>query len=333
MPTDDGDLQRLVAESTAGTAFVNPRALQIPPDARQELHRLRVYVYELPPWLAQSFELHRRNPSTDLYSAFIPALSTLLHDTVTRTLDPWEANLFYIPAFTFGAVYNLGRPHDHVRRVLRFIKAEYPALWARRGGRDHMVWAPGDRGACPLPPDLENLIWLVHYGAEHVEKGSGAALTLKHEGVDPLSSSDTATCFKPEHGIVLPPRMWAGGSHLVQQARDTYGPDAEQPPRDTLLFFAGDARFYDTHYSQGVRQKLFERYSNTTVPDIVFKPSVRDMGRSMRGSKFCLAPAGHGWGSRLSHAMVNGCVPVVVQDGVHMVRARVIAIAVLPAPC
>lgn len=60
-----------------------------------------MYVYELPPWLAQSFELHRRYLSGDMYSVFIPVLSTLLHDNITRTLNPWEATLFYVPAFTY----------------------------------------------------------------------------------------------------------------------------------------------------------------------------------------------------------------------------------------
>ena len=30
-------------------------------------------------------------------------------------------------------------------------------------------------------------------------------------------------------------------------------------------------------------------------------------------SKFCLAPAGWGWGGRLKAAVLHGCVPVIVQ--------------------
>jgi hypothetical protein len=33
----------------------------------------------------------------------------------------------------------------------------------------------------------------------------------------------------------------------------------------------------------------------------------------VRGSKFCLAPWGHGWGNRLGLYMTMGCVPVIVQ--------------------
>ena len=41
------------------------------------------------------------------------------------------------------------------------------------------------------------------------------------------------------------------------------------------------------------------------------------MPGAMRRSKFCLAPAGHGWGIRIVHAMASGCVPLIIQDGVH----------------
>jgi hypothetical protein len=37
----------------------------------------------------------------------------------------------------------------------------------------------------------------------------------------------------------------------------------------------------------------------------------------MRRSKFCLAPSGHGWGIRIVHAMAAGCVPLIIQDGIH----------------
>jgi hypothetical protein len=33
----------------------------------------------------------------------------------------------------------------------------------------------------------------------------------------------------------------------------------------------------------------------------------------VRGSKFCFAPWGHGWGIRLGLYMAMGCVPAIVQ--------------------
>ena len=57
-----------------------------------------------------------------------------------RTLNPYEANLFYVPAFAYGYLSNGGVPHDFVRRVVRFLKAEYPQFWERFDGADHMFW-------------------------------------------------------------------------------------------------------------------------------------------------------------------------------------------------
>ena len=35
-------------------------------------------------------------------------------------------------------------------------------------------------------------------------------------------------------------------------------------------------------------------------------------------AKYCLAPAGFGWGARLKTGLVRGCVPVIVQDGIKV---------------
>lgn len=41
------------------------------------------------------------------------------------------------------------------------------------------------------------------------------------------------------------------------------------------------------------------------------------MQPAVRRARFCLAPSGHGFGVRISYAMVTGCVPVIIQDGVR----------------
>ena len=53
-----------------------------------------------------------------------------------------------------------------------------------------------------------------------------------------------------------------------------------------------------------------------------YSPSVaggsHDIDAQILGAKFCLAPAGTGWGMRVFHVMALGCVPVLVQDdGIH----------------
>jgi hypothetical protein len=38
---------------------------------------------------------------------------------------------------------------------------------------------------------------------------------------------------------------------------------------------------------------------------------------SIRTSKYCLAPYGHGWGVRLAQYIAYGCVPVIIQQHVY----------------
>jgi hypothetical protein len=319
-----------------------------------------------------------------------------------RTLDPWRANLFYVPAFTYSVTSNGGPPHDYIRRVVRFLAAEYPALWSRRGGRDHIFWATGDRGVCPLPPDLAGFIWLVHYGQTHASLGDGGG----GGAGDAALRGANATCFDAQHGIVTPPLV--GGAAAMANA--TYfgvegggeggGAEGEAKggvvpagslaaPRPTLLFFAGGTRMEATEYSQArpscaahvgaalqmhvltlacsrvcrtaagrapgdlapLQEPHRGRLRNprarahphththtqhrhahlrralhsltlilqTLSPPLspVLSRQVPDMGAEMRRAKFCLTPAGHGWGIRIVHAMATGCVPLIIQDGVH----------------
>ena len=52
-------------------------------------------------------------------------------DWTVRTLDPFEANLFYIPAFNYGFSSNGGKPHENMRRGVAFIKQWYPGAVPR----------------------------------------------------------------------------------------------------------------------------------------------------------------------------------------------------------
>lgn len=73
-----------------------------------------------------------------------------------------------------------------------------------------------------------------------------------------------------------------------------------------------------------MRQALSLILTNHTYPDVVFKGGYMTLNDEnyedlLARSKFCLAPYGHGWGIRLSHALLHACVPVIIQDKVHQV--------------
>lgn len=276
-------------------------ALQLDP-TRYVRSRPRIYVYELPPWLGLGHEVDAmpgRVGLDSIYSAPKLFLWQLLHDKAVRTHDPYEANLFYVPAYEYAFSGNGDAPHPHVRRVIQFLKANYAPFWERNQGADHIFWAAGDPGACPIPADLKRLLWIVHFGLTNYT-------VLRPDEAKPDDS-----CFYPEHGVVAPP----SDDRTEAYARLTYGSGALKEERTTTLFFAGTIGLQFPLYSMGVRQAIYNLYKDK--PGYEIHERVGDAAAEMRKSKFCLCPSGSGWGIRLVQAMSNGCIPVIIQDQVH----------------
>jgi hypothetical protein len=83
-----------------------------------------------------------------------------------------------------------------------------------------------------------------------------------------------------------------------------------------MSLLAGGIRHDDPSYSHGVRQELHKRFGNGRHPNVTIHEGRFDnYSAAVRGSKYCLAPSGHGWGIRLSQYMLQGCVPVIIQVG------------------
>jgi hypothetical protein len=57
--------------------------------------------------------------------------------SAVRTEDPAEANLFFVPAFTYAYTGNLGNPNDHFHFVVQHISQRYP-YWNSSSGLDHI---------------------------------------------------------------------------------------------------------------------------------------------------------------------------------------------------
>lgn len=86
-----------------------------------------------------------------------------------------------------------------------------------------------------------------------------------------------------------------------------------------------------SRYSFGLRYEIFKKFHKadgfrlyaTDFPSSL--PSQRvDVNDEILHSSFCLCPSGTGWGMRVFHVLVLGCVPVLTQhDGVHPPVAQV----------
>ena len=66
-------------------------------------------------------------------------------------------------------------------------------------------------------------------------------------------------------------------------------------------------------YSHGVRQRVWRTFRNATLyPDMY----INREGADASLAQFCLAPTGLGFGVRVVHAVISGCIPLIIQDNV-----------------
>lgn len=151
--------------------------------------KLRVYVYDLPEHVAYRKAWHDEPALVDkMYIAEHPFMDALLGDWAVRTEDPWEANLFVIPAYTFYYTGNVGYPGRHWTSVFNYVRTTWP-FWNMTAGRNHIAWATNDRGVCDIyrhQPELQHPIKIVHFAqaAKH-RHGTGGnnrdSQNLAHE--------------------------------------------------------------------------------------------------------------------------------------------------------
>ncbi|GAX73303.1 hypothetical protein CEUSTIGMA_g757.t1 [Chlamydomonas eustigma] len=265
--------------------------------------KLKIYRYELPWQIAFPLELSDGRATYDkLYSAFEVFHEKFFSDWVTRTENPYEANLFYIPLL---ANYYMD-PKTHIIKVLRHIQTQYPRHISRYEGRDHFIWLPLDMGACPVPHTssvIKNLIKVTHFGLQ-ISKNQATGI---FEGKD--------TCFKHERDVVAPAADVMPQSKEYMNAYQMWKEalDPTSSPRKHLLYFGGSFRLDAPEYSGGARQAYHEHVVKKNDPRVKTGGTSEDY----RSSNFCFCPYGQGFGNRIQHIVLAGCVPVTVQEHVH----------------
>ena len=295
-----------------------------------------VYVYELPPRmnvlaLKAEYDWRVQVPGRKFDYRMPPLLHDALVVSKHRTSSPAEADLFFVPTWDFHGSW--GNPEVYYR-AHRYISSAFP-FWNASGGADH-VWALArDAAACATP-------W-----GSMLEELKSSILLSNWGGVTGLSGRVEERCFRPGWDLVLPGAL----TQRVVAKSPHWGTDSQiadgHARRTTRLFFSGalcwkistiarDMRAlaakcersfsepgFLSRYSFGLRYRIFEKFR--TVPGFRFYAS--DFSPSMPAggfrlddeilrSQFCLCPSGTGWGMRVFHVLVLGCVPVITQhDG------------------
>lgn len=289
-------------------------------------YRLRIYMYELP-WRVASFIDQTGWVFGDvIYFAHEKFFKNIAADWSVRTENPYEADLFYVPALAYQYSGNLGQDQIVMaaQRSVSYLQAHSP-FWARHGGKDHFMWSTIDRGTCGFTnrSTPEGAPIMVTLFGHYAPSGSG----LPRFGREP-----NYDCFHPLKDVVAAPYHpgFANSAAAVYDydAAFAAGVDASnsgEHPQFRIskraykreLIFAGGIRLQEPDYSGGVRQALFNLFGDGHDPQVlVHEGHIDHYHELLESSRFCLTPSGHGWGMRIAFAAAANCVPLIIQDGV-----------------
>lgn len=278
-----------------------------PGSARPSAIDFKIYMYELPTWLvyenADSIYFRQHN---EIYIAYQKFIEQLLLSPV-RTENPWEANLFFLPALTFTYSGNGGAGSEHLHLVIDYVRQAWP-FWNASQGLDHVIFTNTDRGACDLRGPAENAIKIVHFGMSTTAE--------RHAATFPHLGHPQYGCTHPLRDVVATPydpidRAWLANTAAL-------GVDELLALKERTFFFAGGILPEAPEYSGNSRQIAYKHVKEWNDPNFVMyhrdTPEGYNYETYLRASKFCMAPLGWGWGNRVLQVMMAGCVPVIVQE-------------------
>ncbi|OWM67216.1 hypothetical protein CDL15_Pgr000668 [Punica granatum] len=263
-----------------------------------------------------------------------------------RTLNGDEADFFYVPVLDSCIIARADdAPHlslqdhkglrssltlDFYKRAYDHIAEQYP-YWNRSSGRDHIWFFSWDEGACYAPKEIWNSMMLVQWGNTNTKhKGSTTAYWGDNWNDISAERRGNHPCFDPDKDLVLPAWKYPDANALSQEfwARP-------YEKRKTFFYFNGNlgpayewGRPQDT-YSMGIRQKVAEEFGSSPnkqgklgkqhEEDVVVTPlRAGNYHEDLASSLFCGVFPGDGWSGRMEDSILQGCIPVVIQDGIYL---------------
>ncbi|KAJ9184754.1 hypothetical protein P3X46_004449 [Hevea brasiliensis] len=280
-----------------------------------------------------------------LYGAQMALYESILASPC-RTLNGEEADFFFVPVLDSCIITRADdAPHltmqehlglrssltlEYYRKAHDHIVEHHP-YWNRSSGRDHIWFFSWDEGACYAPKEIWNSMMLVHWGNTN-SKHNHSTTAYWADNWDNISSDKRGKhpCFDPDKDLVLPawkrPDISALSSKLWARPLDE---------RKTLFYFNGNlGPAYpngrpEASYSMGIRQKLAEEFGSSPnkhgklgkqhAEDVIVTPErTENYHGELASSVFCGVLPGDGWSGRMEDSILQGCIPVVIQDGIFL---------------
>lgn len=281
----------------------------------------------------------------DLYGAEMAFYESILASP-HRTLNGEEADFFFVPVLDSCIITRADdAPHlslkdymglrsfltlDFYKRAHDHIVEQYP-YWNRTSGRDHIWFFSWDEGACYAPKEIWNSMMLVHWGNTN-SKHNHSTTAYWGDNWDNIPSSKRGNhpCFDPEKDLVVPAWKRPDGSRL---SKKLWARPREE--RKTFFFFNGNlGPAYEkgrpeSTYSMGIRQKVAGEFGSSPnmegklgkqhAEDVIVTPlRSENYHEDLASSVFCGVMPGDGWSGRMEDSILQGCIPVIIQDGIFL---------------
>lgn len=263
-----------------------------------------------------------------------------------RTTNGEEADYFFVPVLDSCIITRADdAPHLSMQEhrglrsslTLEFYKNAYNHIvdqypyWNRSLGRDHIWSFSWDEGACYAPKEIWNSMMLVHWGNTN-SKHNHSTTAYWADNWDKISPDRRGDhpCFDPDKDLVLPawksPNLDSLKSKLWSWPREK---------RKMLFYFNGNlGPAYENGrpeatYSMGIRQKVAEEFGSVPnkegklgkqhADDVIVTPARSDnYHEDLASSVFCGVMPGDGWSGRMEDSILQGCIPVIIQDGIFL---------------
>lgn len=315
----------------------------LPPDFNSQLLQGRHWKFEC---VSRIYD-HRNATmwTDDLYGAEMAFYESILASP-HRTLNGEEADFFFVPVLDSCIITRADdAPHlslrdymglrsyltlDIYKKAHDHIAEHYP-YWNRSSGRDHLWFFSWDEGACYAPKEIWNSMMLVHWGNTN-SKHNHSTTAYWGDNWDNVPSSRRGNhpCFDPDKDLVVPAWKRPDGSRLNKKL---WARPREQ--RKTLFFFNGNlGPAYEkgrpeSTYSMGIRQKVANEFGSSPnkegklgkqhADDVIVTPlRSENYHEDLASSVFCGVMPGDGWSGRMEDSILQGCIPVIIQDGIYL---------------
>ncbi|KAL2541073.1 putative glucuronoxylan glucuronosyltransferase F8H [Abeliophyllum distichum] len=293
-----------VPHSKASRALIEESALHHNQNTQDFFKGMKIFIYDLPSKYNSDW-LSNERCSSHLFAAEVAIHRALMHSHA-RTIDPLEADFFFVPVYvscnfsTINGFPAIGHARSLIASAVQHISSQFP-FWNRSLGSDHIFVASHDFGSC-------------FHTMENMAKADGIPEFLRNSIIlQTFGVHYRHPCNDAEH-VVIPPYV------SPESVRTTLEMSPLNGRRDIFAFFRGKMEVHPKNisgrfYSNRVRTMMWQKFGNDRrfyLKRHRFSGYQSEVVRS----KFCLCPLGWApWSPRIVESVVLGCVPVIIADG------------------